>query len=149
VSVAQLALHAAPSEAHVRLPGQAAGVPAAHVPDPLQTLVVRVLPEHVEPQEVVAIGYVQAAVFVPSHAPLQAPTGPPSDPAQTGRAPCGVPPTGQHVPSWSGTSHASHCPVHAWSQQKPSTQLPLAHWSAAVQLLPGSWRNAHEWAAVQ
>src|SRR5262245_34834225 len=29
-----------------------------------------------------------------------------------------------HRPSRPPTSHASHCPLHTWSQQKPSTQIP-------------------------
>jgi hypothetical protein len=31
---------------------------------------------------------------------------------------------------------AEHLPVHVPSQQKPSTQLPVAHWFAAVQAVP-------------
>ena len=32
--------------------------------------------------------------------------------------------------------HTSHAPVQAASQQTPSTQEPLRHWLAAVQLAP-------------
>lgn len=39
-----------------------------------------------------------------------------------GREPCGAPVTGEHCPSVPATSQASHWPVHAWSQHRPSTQ---------------------------
>src|SRR5690606_16179746 len=44
--------------------------------------------------------------------------------------------TGEQVPSLPGTLHASHCPVHAPSQQRPSTQRLLAHWAALVHAAP-------------
>src|SRR5205814_4840954 len=44
-----------------------------------------------------------------------------------GRAPCGPPVTGVHVPSLPLTSHASHWPSQALSQHSPSTQWPAAH----------------------
>ncbi len=37
------------------------------------------------------------------------------------------------------TEQASHVPAQALSQQKPSTQLPLVHCDAEVQLLPLAW----------
>lgn len=40
------------------------------------------------------------------------------------------------VPTEPATSQASHAPVHAASQQTPSAQEPLAHWSAAPQEPP-------------
>ena len=40
------------------------------------------------------------------------------------------------VPTLPGTSHASHWPPHARSQQKPSTQLPEAHCAATAQAAP-------------
>ncbi|MEO5768666.1 MAG: hypothetical protein ABIS92_09980 [Polyangia bacterium] len=40
-----------------------------------------------------------------------------------------------HFPSAPARSHAWHEPVHAVSQQRPSTQLPDTHWLAAVHLL--------------
>lgn len=46
--------------------------------------------------------------------------------AQSGRWPRGVPLIGTHVPSLPLSPHASHCPVHAESQQTKSTQWPLA-----------------------
>jgi hypothetical protein len=41
-----------------------------------------------------------------------------------------------HVPSDPATLHASHAFPHALLQQYPSTQFPLVHWPAAVQVLP-------------
>ncbi len=40
-----------------------------------------------------------------------------------------------HVPA-GGALHRRHCPEHAESQQKPSTQLPLWHSFAALQVCP-------------
>jgi hypothetical protein len=40
------------------------------------------------------------------------------------------------VPPVSAAAHASHDPLHALLQQKPSTQLPLPHWLDAVQRAP-------------
>jgi len=42
------------------------------------------------------------------------------------RAPCGAPVTLVQKPRLPETSHALHCSVQALSQQRPSTQLPLA-----------------------
>lgn len=41
-----------------------------------------------------------------------------------------------HVPTLPGTSHASHCPPHARSQQKPSTQLLEAHCAGTAHAAP-------------
>ena len=68
----------------------------------------------------------QEAGCTPSHAP---PHRVPSD-AQAVRVPCGGPIAVVQVPTLPAMSHASHCPPHARSQQKPSTQLPDVHsWS--------------------
>src|SRR5580698_9421080 len=40
-----------------------------------------------------------------------------------------------HFPGAAGESHAAHSLVQAPSQQNPSTQKPVAHWSAAVHVL--------------
>jgi hypothetical protein len=40
--------------------------------------------------------------------------------------PCGAPVTGVQMPGLPDTSHASHCPSQARSQQTPSMQWPLA-----------------------
>jgi hypothetical protein len=44
---------------------------------------------------------------------------------------------GLQVPTLPATSQAAHRPSQAVLQQTPSTQLPLPHWSAALQLPPG------------
>ena len=41
-----------------------------------------------------------------------------------------------HVPALPATLQASHWPVHALSQQYPSTQVPLPHWLPAVHVAP-------------
>jgi hypothetical protein len=40
------------------------------------------------------------------------------------------------VPPVSAAEHAWHAPVHAVSQQSPSAQKPLAHWSVALHAVP-------------
>jgi hypothetical protein len=52
------------------------------------------------------------------------------------RLPCGAPTTATHVPFEPATSHASHWPSHARSQQRPSTHAPEPHSPAVVQLAP-------------
>jgi hypothetical protein len=60
-----------------------------------------------------------AAVHCAWHAP---------EPVQAPREPCGWPEvTGEQVPTLPSTSHASQVPLHARSQQTPSTQLPDLH----------------------
>jgi hypothetical protein len=51
----------------------------------------------------------------------------------------GWPTIGVQVPSLPETLHASHDPVHDVEQQKPSTQLLLAHSAAAAQVEPASF----------
>jgi hypothetical protein len=70
----------------------------------------------------------------PSHASAAHTSAPPS--AHAGRAPCGSPSTGAHLPSKPGTSQAWHWPPHAASQHTPSTQLPEPHSLASEQLAP-------------
>lgn len=61
----------------------------------------------------------------PSHAIAAQKSVPPS--VQGLRVvPCGAPVIAVHVPRLVATSHAWHCPPHAWSQQWPSTQNPDA-----------------------
>jgi hypothetical protein len=57
------------------------------------------------------------------------------------RPPLGIPTTGVHVPSAPVAAQVSHWPVHAPSQQKPSTQKPVGHDVALVHAWP-EW-NAH------
>jgi hypothetical protein len=60
----------------------------------------------------------------------------PSD-AQGVRAARGAPATGVQVPTLPGSAQASHWPLHAVSQQTPSTQCCEAHWFAPPQTWPG------------
>jgi len=69
-----------------------------------------------------AVGYAQAAAFVPLHDPPQKPL-----PEHAVRTPCGAPLTVTHWPTLPATSQAWHCPLQAWLQQTPSAQLPLVH----------------------
>jgi hypothetical protein len=57
---------------------------------------------------------------LPSHASALHASPPPSSHAV--RVPCGAPMTPEHLPGTPVTSHASHWPLHALSQQTPSTQ---------------------------
>jgi hypothetical protein len=93
---------------------------------------------------------VQAKRAVPSQVPPQAE---PSE-VQAARPPSGVPVTGAHVPTEPATAQASHCPSQAALQHTPSTQKPLAHWTAAPQLPPSGAFGAqrppeHQLAAAQ
>jgi hypothetical protein len=72
-------------------------------------------------------------VWTASHAP---PQSVPSV-AQALRPPRGAPATGEQVPSCPLSAQASHWPLQVVSQQTPSTQKPLAHWSVAEQSWPG------------
>lgn len=69
-------------------------------------------------------GYAQLAATVPLHVPPQ-PVASLAHWART--APWGLPLIGMHVPTLAGTSHASHCPVHAALQHTPSAQWLLPH----------------------
>jgi hypothetical protein len=55
---------------------------------------------------------------------------------QAVRPPRGGPETGVQVPVLPATSHASHWPVQGVSQQKPSTQVPVAHRSSGPHGCP-------------
>jgi hypothetical protein len=87
---------------------------------------------HVEPHDVVALAYAHSLRRTPSHVPPH--VVPP--PVQASREACGAPATAEHVPRAPGTSHASHCPLHAALQHTPSAHTPLAHSLAAVQAAP-------------
>jgi hypothetical protein len=95
-------------------------------------------------QLTIALGKVHRSRTVPSQLPAQGPL-----PAQAVRAPRGAPAMPAQVPCMPGTSHASHWPLQAVLQQKPSTQLPDAHWLLAVQVDPGGVRGTHIIAALQ
>jgi hypothetical protein len=47
-----------------------------------------------------------------------------------------------HWPSWPGAAQLVQEPSQLLLQQKPSTQLPEAHWSAAVQVPPSALTGA-------
>jgi len=117
VSTAHFALHlVVPS--HVRL--FAHGPTERHSPTPVHASELL----FVQPQGVPAGGNVrQRAGFFPSH--WFGPQGVPSPHAP--RSPRGFPLTTLHVPFVVGSAHASQDPVHALSQQTPSTQISLAH----------------------
>lgn len=59
--------------------------------------------------------------------------------AQAALPPWGEPTTAVQVPREPGRLQASHWPPQAVPQHTPSTQLPLPHWFAAVQVVPGAF----------
>jgi hypothetical protein len=109
---------------------------AAAVAVPLEQLASR--------QLVLESGYAHAAALAPLQAPPHAPL-----PLQAVRAPCGGPLTATHRPTLPWTSHASHWPLQARSQQKPSAQVPLAHSFAAAQAYPSAFFDTQAPAAPQ
>jgi hypothetical protein len=94
-------------------------------------------------QAVSPAGYAHDTALVPSQTPPQAL---PSE-VQACRAPCGAPTTLVHCPSEPGTSHASHCPLHALVQHTPSTHGPEAHWFDPLHATPGPAFAVHTPAA--
>ena len=130
--VLQLAL-----SAQTKLPGQVWGAPTTQAPRPSHTLMVVSLTSQVWPQVVSAEGYAHSTL-----APLQLPPHLSPVAVQRGRLPCGSPATGMHLPSWPPTSHASHWPPQARSQQKPSTHWPLAQSVAWAHAWPFFLRQA-------
>jgi len=90
-------------------------------------------------------GYVQPAGWTPSQLPPQTV---PSE-AQALRAPCGAPVAGEQVPTLPATSHASHCPPQARSQQNPSAQEPVAHSWSPPQALACAFFATQAWLLSQ
>jgi hypothetical protein len=132
--VAQLVLHAVPTQA--KLPEHGFAASGVQLPVPSHALVTSSWSLHeVLPHVVPDAAYWQACW--PPPAVHVAPHVVPA-PGHAARCPCGLPFTCEHRPCAAATSHAWHCPVHAVSQQKPSTQKPLSHWSPAVQAAPFS-----------
>jgi hypothetical protein len=129
VSPVQLLVQVEPAQVTM-FPAHAAAFPGAHAPLLVHVLLVCWPFAQVEPQAVPALAYVQLARDDPLQVPPQAVPAPP----HAERPVCGAPLTAVHAPCAPLTSHASHCPVHAWSQQKPSMQKPVPHSSAAVHL---------------
>ena len=119
-SAAQLVLQVVPPHAYgaqfvVAADGQA---PEPSQRDsPVALPAAQVAAEHT----MVAAAKLHFARSEPSHARAQTPV--PSA-AHAVREPCGAPLTGEQVPTLPVTSQASHCPLHAVSQQLPSTQNP-------------------------
>jgi hypothetical protein len=114
---------------------QLAGDAAAQPPVPLQNEVaVNVAPVQLAAVQIVDVpgGAPHAVRDDPSHFAWHAPV-----PVHAVRDPCGVPErTWVQVPSLPETSHASHCPVHALLQHRPSTQCPLPHSESAAHVAP-------------
>jgi hypothetical protein len=133
--VEHVVLHATPSLAHAK-PSHETLACVAHAP----------LPSHVDRGTCVADAHDSFTHSVslpgnPLHAarvwPSQTAFAHASAPdAHASRLPWGAPFTGVHVPFASTRSHASHCPLHAPSQQTPSTQKPDEHWLAFVHVWP-------------
>lgn len=115
----------------------------AQPPVPSHVLLVSFASPQVVPQSFETLGYVHALVPVPSHVPLHG-----SLPLHGVRAPCGSPTTGAHVPLLA-PSHASHWPLQAALQQKPSTQNVLVHSFAAPHASPVACLNTQVPAAPQ
>jgi len=134
----------AQSESALQLPLHAVGpqIKGAHVcvwtagqaPAPLQEAPSVALPPAQDGarQEIESPGYVHAAGWTPSQLP---PHSVPSE-AQAFRVPCGPPVAVEQVPALPATSHASHWPVQARSQQTPSTHCPVAHSLSPPQEVP-------------
>ena len=84
-------------------------------------------------------GYTQVARNVPSQAPPQ----PVPSSVQAARDPRGVPATAPQTPGLAASSQASHWPVQAALQQRPSAQFPLTHWPPGVQAAPSNRVPSH------
>jgi hypothetical protein len=86
------------------------------------------------PHETCSVGYEHRVRSAPPQVPAHVPV-----PLQGARAPCGGSVAAVHVPSTPLMSHASHCPLHAPSQQKPSVQNPDVHCAGVLHALPFPW----------
>jgi hypothetical protein len=75
---------------------------------------------------------VHVAVTVPLHVPPHTV----ASEVHAARGETGGPLTALQTPTLPETLQASHCPLHALSQQTPSMQTPLAQWFDAVQGVP-------------
>jgi hypothetical protein len=140
VSSTQLASQAVPSAAQTK-PSQLAVMSSGHFPFPSQSAcAVRTPAVQLAGRQVTAepVNAAHPVVVLPSHVAAAHVSPPPS--AHAVRVPCGLPFTGMHLPGRpvveSGTSQASHCPLHAVSQQTASTHSPLPHSAPAVHPPP-------------
>jgi hypothetical protein len=75
-------------------------------------------------------------VHVAVTVPLQVPPHTVASVVHFARGKTGAPLTALHTPTLPETMQASHCPLHALSQQTPSMQTPLAQWFDAVHCAP-------------
>lgn len=118
-------------------------VTALHVPAPSHCCATTRVSSHVvAPQLVPPAAYVvpaQEARVVPSHRGVAHALPAP----QAVRTPCGAPVTAAQVPSAPAVSHASHWPVQAALQQKPSTHSALVHAPPRAQAWPLASRGLH------
>jgi hypothetical protein len=105
-----------------------------HAPSPAQvrTSLATPVAQLAGVQTVVVPGYVQLLPFTPSQVPAH--SG--SMDTHAGRTPRGGPFAATHVPGESVTSQASHWPLHASSQQTPSTQYDEAHSDTELHFSP-------------
>jgi hypothetical protein len=127
----QLLAHLAlPSLAHW-LFGHVLPVEVLQSPLPLQTDAVVILPlvQIAAAQTVVLSGKVQVLPSEPSHWAWQAPV-----PPQGVRGLSGLPLMALHLPTEPASSHDSHWPSQALSQHTPSTQYPVEHSAADLQV---------------
>jgi hypothetical protein len=121
---------------------QACVVTAGHVPSPAQLAAIVSTPAaHVGARHWTdESGYPQDAALEPSQVPPQ----PDPSSAHAGRAPCGAPEVSVvHVPANGATSHASHWPEQARSQQNPSAQMFDAHCESNEHELPSGCFGTH------
>jgi hypothetical protein len=135
-SFVQALRQALPSASHAK-PPQGVVIGAGHDPVPVQFAGAVAIPPVQLASRHGASELVNAAHdvrFAPSHVARSHTET--SAPGQAGRPPRGAPFTATHFPRLPTTSHASHCPVHALSQQIPSTQFPDPHSPPAAQAVP-------------
>lgn len=124
-------------EAHGRLLGHGAGVPAWHLPAPSQLpRGVLIPPEHETVPQLMPSGWKRHAPPVP-----QVPSNPHVLLVSRVHSASGSVPvvTSRQYPSATpvfAREHATQVPVHALSQQNPSTQLPDWHWLLPLHAVP-------------
>jgi hypothetical protein len=138
VSAAQ-AVAQAVALAQTRLPGQGAGLSAAHDPAPSHVeAAVKVLAS----QDAEGPQGVPAAICSQAPPAAQLPSSPQGGEAGHWPAGAGLPASiGAQVPSGCPVSvvvHAWQVPVHAEPQHTPFAQEPLVHWFAAAQGIPAA-----------
>jgi hypothetical protein len=118
-----------------------------HAPAPLHVLTCVSVPalQVAAPHAVVPPGNLQAVRSTPLHVCAQLADPPP---VHAERPPTGAPVAGEQVPTFVARLQASHWPVHATSQQTPSTQNPEPHSLAPPQAVPLVLRHSPGLAGV-